>query len=180
MLLTKSSQKLKLSTVLRSKFSLGVLVAAALLIATAAWYFAKEKAQPPLPQTLLVTSLANVVFDVAASEKPVLVAFWATTCAVCLQEMPQLIQFQKDHLASGLKVVAVAMPYDKPQAVLEFAKKREFALHYAIDLDGKINRAFGGVQETPIALVVYKQRIVKTIRGEPDWAKLHDFIKNLS
>jgi thiol-disulfide isomerase/thioredoxin len=166
--------------VLKSKFSLFVGVVAALLLATAAWYFAKEKTQPALPQSLVVTSLANVAFDVAASDKPVLVSFWATTCAVCLKEMPQLIQFQKDHLSSGLTVVAVAMPYDKPLAVLEFAKARNFALHYAIDLDGKINRAFGGIQETPIALVVHKQRIVKTIRGEPDWAKLHDFIKTLS
>jgi thiol-disulfide isomerase/thioredoxin len=164
----------------RSKFSLGALIVAVSLIAAAAWYFAKEKAQPPLPKSLVVTSLANVIFDVAASDKPVLVSFWATTCAVCLKEMPQLIQFQKDHLAYGLRVVAVAMPYDKPQAVLEFAQKRDFALHYAVDLDGKINRALGGVQETPTALVVYKQRIVQTIRGEPNWAKLHDFIKNLS
>ncbi len=165
---------------LKSKLSFATLFAVGLLVAIAAWYFAKEKAQPPLPQTLVVTSLANIAFDVAASDKPVLVSFWATTCAVCIKEMPQLIQFQKDTFASGLKVVAVAMPYDKPSAVLEFAQKRNFALHYAIDLDGKINRAFGGIQETPIALVVYKQRIVKTIRGEPDWAKLHDFIKNLS
>jgi thiol-disulfide isomerase/thioredoxin len=166
--------------VLKSRVSLAVLLALSFLVATAAWYFAKEKTQPALPQTLVVTSLANIAFDVAASDKPVLVSFWATTCAVCVKEMPQLIQFQKDSLASGLKVVAVAMPYDKPSAVLEFAQKRGFALHYAIDLDGKINRAFGGIQETPIALVVYKQRIVQTIRGEPNWAKLHAFIKTLS
>jgi thiol-disulfide isomerase/thioredoxin len=156
------------------------LLVAVAALAFAAWYFAREKSQPGLPPSLAITSLADVRFDVTASDKPVLVSFWATTCAVCIREMPQLIQFQKDHELYGLKVVAVAMPYDKPLSVLEFAKSRQFALHYAIDLDGKINRAFGGIQETPTALIVYKQRIVKTIRGEPDWAKLHDFIKNLS
>jgi thiol-disulfide isomerase/thioredoxin len=169
--------------VLKSKFSsvlLAALIAVVLLLAAVAWHFAKEKAQPSLPQSLVVTSLANIAFDVSGSDKPVLVSFWATTCAVCVKEMPQLIQFQKDHVATGVKVVAIAMPYDKPIAVLEFAKSRNFEIHYAIDLDGKINRAFGGIQETPIALVVHKQRIVKTIRGEPDWAKLHDFIKTLS
>jgi thiol-disulfide isomerase/thioredoxin len=166
--------------VLKSKLFVYTLITVALVVAASAWYFAKEKAQPPLPHSLVITSLANVAFDVSASAKPVIVTFWATTCAVCIKEMPQLIRFQKDHQASGLKVVAVTMPYDKPVAVLEFAKARDFSLHYAIDLDGKINRAFGGIQETPTALIVYKQRIVKTIRGEPDWAKLHDFIKNLS
>jgi thiol-disulfide isomerase/thioredoxin len=163
-----------------TKLSLAALAAVVLLLALSAWYFAREKAQPRLPASLEITSLANVVVNIATSDKPVLVSFWATTCAVCIREMPQLIQFQKDHQASGLKVIAVAMPYDKPSSVFEFAKARNFAIHYAIDLDGKINRSFGGIQETPTALVIHKQRIVKTIRGEPDWAKLHDFIKDLS
>jgi thiol-disulfide isomerase/thioredoxin len=163
-----------------NKFSLGALFCVALAVAVAAGYFAREKESPPLASSLVVTSLANIAFDIAASDKPVLVSFWATTCAVCVKEMPQLIAFQKEHASSGFKVVAVAMPYDKPLAVLEFAKARNFALHYAIDLDGKINRAFGGVQETPTALLVHKQRVIKIFRGEPDWAKLHDLIKNLS
>jgi thiol-disulfide isomerase/thioredoxin len=131
-----------------------------------------------VPSELVITTLADKRVMVGAADRPLLISFWATTCAICLKEMPRLAQFQKDYAHLGLRTIAVAMPYDRPLSVLDYAKGRQFDLDYAIDLDGKINQALGGVRETPTALVIYKGKVVKVFKGEPVWGELETLIKS--
>jgi thiol-disulfide isomerase/thioredoxin len=131
-----------------------------------------------VPRELVITTLADKKVMVGAADRPLLISFWATTCAICLKEMPRLAQFQKDYAHVGLRTIAVAMPYDRPLSVLDYAKGRQFDLDYAIDLDGKINQALGGIRETPTALVIYKGKVVKVFKGEPAWGELETLIKS--
>ena len=48
--------------------------------------------------------------------KLLLVNFWATWCAPCLQEMPMLVEAQKAHGAHGLQIVGIAMDETEPVA----------------------------------------------------------------
>ena len=41
--------------------------------------------------------------------KVVLLNFWGTTCAPCIEEIPWLVEFQKKYGDKGLQVVAVSM-----------------------------------------------------------------------
>lgn len=81
--------------------------------------------------------------------KPILVSFWATTCASCLQEIPDLIRLYDKHSPQGLEIIAVAMPYDRPDHVLEMARARKLPYPVALDIDARIARAFGNVRVTP-------------------------------
>jgi thiol-disulfide isomerase/thioredoxin len=158
-------------------------VAVAATVMVALWVAKPEIFATPtniaVPSELMITTLADQQVMVGSTDKPVLISFWATTCAVCIKEMPRLAQFQKDHAHLGLRTVAVAMPYDRPLSVLDYAKSRRFDLDYAIDLDGKINKALGGVRETPTALLIFKGKVVKVFKGEPEWGKLETLIKTL-
>ena len=81
--------------------------------------------------------------------KPVLVTFWATTCISCIKEIPELIRLYERYSPKGLEIIAVAMPYDRPDHVLEFVKNHKLPYQVALDIDARVVRAFGNVRITP-------------------------------
>ena len=83
-----------------------------------------------------------------------LVNFWASDCAVCLQEIPNLVALHADYAPRGFELVAVAMPHDPPNAVLELAEARELPYPVAIDIDGAVLAAFEPVPGTPTSFLV--------------------------
>jgi thiol-disulfide isomerase/thioredoxin len=105
--------------------------------------------------------------------KPVLVNFWATTCAVCVRDMPQLVALHQRFQARGLQTLAVAMRYDPPALVAEFAQRKPLPFGVVIDNLGALEQAFGGVQGTPTFFLVDKHGVVlQRIEGEPDFSAL--------
>jgi peroxiredoxin len=112
--------------------------------------------------------------------KVVLVNFWATSCTTCVAEMPDLVHtFEKYHNI-GFHTVAVAMQYDPPAYVVNFAQSRKLPFDVAIDNTGKIARDWGPVQLTPTTFIVNKEgKIVKKFVGTPNFTELHNLIEKL-
>jgi peroxiredoxin len=109
--------------------------------------------------------------------KVVLVNFWATSCVVCVKEMPRMVETYKKYAPRGYEMVAVAMSYDHPNQVAEFAKSRDLPFQVALDADGAIAKSFGEIRVTPTTFVLDKRgRILKRYLGEPDWAEFHDLL----
>ena len=50
--------------------------------------------------------------------KPLLLNFWATWCAPCIEEMPMLDAFYRQHTAKGFQVLGLAI--DQPSSVRKF------------------------------------------------------------
>ncbi len=86
--------------------------------------------------------------------RPVLVNFWATTCASCLREMPQLVRLYRDLSPHGLEIIGVAMSYDPPSYVLSMARQRPIPYPVALDPDGLLSRQFGDIELTPTTLLI--------------------------
>ena len=86
--------------------------------------------------------------------KPLLVSFWSTSCGICLEEMPELARLYEDLAPRGFELIAVAMPYDKPSAVVELVADRQYPFPVAIDIDGKVADAFAPVKGTPTHFLV--------------------------
>ena len=112
--------------------------------------------------------------------KVTLVNFWATSCVTCVAEMPKLIATHNKYKAQGYGTLAVAMSYDPPSYVVNFAQTRQLPFAVAIDNTGAVAKAWGDVQLTPTTYLVNKQgQIVKQFVGEPDFAALHQLIEKL-
>ena len=86
--------------------------------------------------------------------KPTLIVFWATTCRSCLKEIPHLIQLYQQYKLRGLEIIAVAMPYDRPDYVLAMQKDKAIPYPVALDLRGDAVKAFGNVIVTPNSFLV--------------------------
>lgn len=112
--------------------------------------------------------------------KVTLVNFWATTCVSCVKEMPMLTDTYNKFKDRGYETVAVAMSYDPPAWVLNFAQTRQLPFKVALDNTGELARNWGDVKVTPTTYLVDKQgHIVKRYVGQPDMAALHKLIEEL-
>lgn len=110
----------------------------------------------------------------------VLVNFWATSCTTCVSEMPELMATHQRFSARGYDTVAVAMSYDPPAYVMDFAQTRQLPFQVTMDLDGRLAEDFGNVQITPTSFLLDAQRgVIKRIVGRPDFAVLRDQIDKL-
>lgn len=106
--------------------------------------------------------------------KVVLVKFWATSCVTCVKQMPDTVKAYNQYAPRGYQAVAVAMAYDPPNYVLNFAETRKLPFPVALDVKGDVARAFGDVRLTPTAFLIDKQgRIIKRYLGEYDLAEFH-------
>ena len=109
-----------------------------------------------------------------------LVNFWATSCGICVQEMPQLAALHQRFAPRGLQTLAVAMQYDPPARVADFAHSRQLPFGVVIDNTGAIARSFGSLRGTPTTFVFDRRgRVATRVEGQPDFDALGALIDHL-
>ena len=110
--------------------------------------------------------------------KVVMVNFWATSCTTCVAEMPQMIETYNKFKGQGMEFVAVAMSYDRPDYILNYAQTRKLPFTVAYDATGAAAKAWGDVTMTPTTFVIGKDgAILKRYVGQPDFAALHALLQ---
>ena len=148
--------------------SLAVLVAAGI----GAWFVWRPA---PTAPDVAFTTLEGKTFSMQDLRgKVVLVKFWATSCVTCVKQMPGAIETYKKYAPKGYEAVAVAMSYDPPNYVLNYAETRKLPFPVALDTKGELARAFGDVKLTPTAFLIDKEgHIIKRYLGDYDVAEFH-------
>ena len=148
-----------------------LVVAVLLAVIGALAYALMQKPQAPAATFTTLDGKAIALKDLRG--KVVLVNFWATSCPGCVKEMPDLIQTYNQYKDRGFEIVAVAMSYDPPNYVANFAKTRQLPFPVALDVNGEHARAFGNVQLTPTSFLIGKDgRIIEEKLGDLDFPKL--------
>ncbi len=108
----------------------------------------------PVPDVTLETMDGETI---ALAERPgevLVVNFWATWCAPCRKEIPDLIDLQEELGPRGLTVVGVSFDQEGAEVVEPFLE--EYAINYPIVLDpeASLDEAFGGIYGLPMTYVV--------------------------
>jgi peroxiredoxin len=163
--------------VAKARWVLGAAVVAVIAAAGAVFVLDGAEAAPQSTFVLLDGSKRSTA-DLQG--KVTLVNFWATSCTTCVAEMPEMVQTYEKYRGKGYDHMAVAMSYDPPSYVVNFAQSRKLPFNVAIDNTGAVAQAWGDVKLTPTSYLVDKKgEIVKRYVGQPDFAELHRLIEKL-
>ena len=152
---------------------------AAVIVAVGAYVFVGTGVTTA-PESTFVLLDGSKINTASLKGKVILVNFWATSCTTCVAEMPKIIATYDKYKTKGFDTVAVAMSYDPPAYVVNYAETRKLPFKVAIDNTGAVAKAWDEVKLTPTTYIVNKQgQIVKRYVGEPDFAELHMLIEKL-
>ncbi|WP_022943010.1 protein disulfide oxidoreductase [Psychromonas hadalis] len=112
------------------------------------------------PELISQSIVGNEVDLIAMSQdKPVLVYFWATWCAVCSGVSPSV-----DFIASNYQVVTVALTSGKEARIKQYMNAKEYNFTVVNDPKGEISRSWG-VSVTPTIFVIDKGEITSVTTG---------------
>jgi thiol-disulfide isomerase/thioredoxin len=113
--------------------------------------------------------------------KPLLLNFWATWCAPCVEEMPMLDHFYRENSANGWQVIGLAI--DQPGSVRKFLERTPvtypigLAQQQGIEMIRDLGNTGGGL---PFTLVIHPDGSVAARKmGKLDPADLEAWRRDL-
>jgi peroxiredoxin len=96
--------------------------------------------------------------------KPVLVNFWASWCAPCRQEMPEIVRTYDAHASDGLVIVAVDLQENAGQ-IREFADEFGMKFPIVVDRNGGVADAWrigGPIEGIPSSYFLDEHGVVQS------------------
>ena len=161
---------------LRALFALLLVAGCAMAV-----FALRDHGGPSAFPPVAISAIDGRTFDSATIEgRPLLVTFWSTTCVVCLREMPELEALYRRFSPRGFELIAVAMPWDPPDAVVRLARARALPYPVALDVDGAVARAFGEVSATPTHFLIGPGGgVALRLTGALDFAGLGDRLQSM-
>ena len=124
---------------LHNQFLVGV---AACLLTLANLCHAAAMVGKPAPPFTAVDLQQRPVNLAHLRGQTVLVMFWATWCAPCRKEMPEVQAVYKKYEGKGFEVIAVNVS-DEREDVEDYVKKMGLELHVVMDPEGDTAQRFG-------------------------------------
>jgi len=101
--------------------------------------------------------------------KLLLLNFWATWCAPCVEEVPSLNQLARQLGPQGLVVLGVSVDKD-PNAYKNFLQHFPVSFQTARDPDEKVNLKYGTIQFPESYLIDRDGKVVEKFISAQNWA----------
>ena len=94
--------------------------------------------------------------------------FWATWCAPCVEEVPSLSEFQKRMAASGVVVVGVSVDKN-PNLYRQFVKRFDPAFQTTRDPDEGIANSYGTYKYPETYVIDRNGKVIQKVIGSRNW-----------
>lgn len=119
------------------------------------------------PQFARQTADGRVIDLQSHVGKVVLLNFWATWCAPCLNEMPVFEAWQQEYALQGFEIIGISMD-DDPRAAQKLVDKLK--IDYPVVMgDAKLGERFGGVLGLPKTFLIGRDgKVIAEFKGETD------------
>jgi cytochrome c biogenesis protein CcmG/thiol:disulfide interchange protein DsbE len=106
--------------------------------------------------------------------------FWATWCAPCVEEVPSLDRFSKEMAGSGVVVLGVSVDKD-PKVYRDFLTRANVAFLTARDPGAKISSDYGTFKYPESYIIDSRGKVVQKIIGEENWTdnRMLSYVKSL-
>lgn len=110
----------------------------------------------------------------------VVLNFWATWCAPCVEEVPSLVEMQRRMKAKGVTVLAVSVDVDE-NAYRQFVKDHNVNLVTVRDPSGKSNGLYGTFKFPETYIIDRNGVMRRKFIGAVDWTEpeITDFLSKL-
>jgi thiol-disulfide isomerase/thioredoxin len=112
--------------------------------------------------------------------KVLVLNFWATWCATCMEELPSLDQFQREFASSGVVVLGVSVDKDE-KAYKRFLSRVNIAFLTTRDPDNKINADYGTFRFPETYIINRDGKVLSKIISATNWTddKMMNYVKSL-
>ena len=110
----------------------------------------------------------------------VVLNFWATWCAPCVEEVPSLVEMQRRLKAKGVTVLAVSVDVDQ-NAFRQFVSDHNVNLVTVQDPNGKSNELYGTFKFPETYIIDRNGVMRRKFIGAVDWTEpeITDFLSKL-
>lgn len=107
--------------------------------------------------------------------KVIVLNFWATWCAPCLEEMPAFEKLYRRYRSEGVTVLAVSIDKGDISKVKSFVDKHNLTFPVLIDSDGIAEKLYPSFT-IPFTYVIDKEgRVAARVDGAKNWASSETF-----
>ncbi|MGH8807179.1 MAG: TlpA family protein disulfide reductase [Noviherbaspirillum sp.] len=151
-------------------------------------FWGNKQIEPSAPENAAVASLLSQAMQDAGGQshqlaqwkgRPLVVNFWATWCAPCVDEMPELSALQAEIAQKRIQIIGIGI--DSPSNIAQFASKYKISYPLYVggvsgtDLSRQLGNQAGGLPYT--VLIGRDGTVIKTYLGR---LKMDELRKDLS
>lgn len=143
------------------------------------WWQPEQRAGQPVPAITLTDLEGQPHALHAPGGKLLLVNFWASWCAPCMEEIPVLVDAQKRYGPRGLQVLGPAL--DTPEMARTMVQRLRINYPVMADIEGamRASTALGEKQGVlPFSVLISREgRILETVIGQLDHRELQELVE---
>ena len=156
----------------KSKLDQGIKISIGVLLVALAWVIVKTMQEPIVdagdtaPKFTVTTDNGTKLSPANFGGRVMLLNFWATWCAPCVQDVPSLNELQKQLAGSGLVVLGISV--DRNESTYKnFLKRFNIAFQTVRDPEEDISSSYGTYRFPETYLIDRNGKVLQKYIGPP-------------